>query len=90
MTLYCTDTYLDGQCGGKLLHNFTDYDSYGDLNTLATIRKKWKGYMLVATFNQHQEKEYLECCKTFTLLGQSKPIKNPNTDNKIFTAVFKA
>lgn len=90
MTIYCDDSNIRGQCGGRLLYDFSNVNYYGDRYTLAQILKEYKGYMLIATFNQHQEKAYLACCKTFTLLGQSTPIKNPNSGNYIFTAIFKA
>ena len=90
MTIYCYVTTMHGQCGGMLIHHFTSSDYFSDKSTLLQIRREYRGYMLIATFNQNQKNAYLACCKTFTLLGQSSPIKNPNTNSYIFTAIFKA
>lgn len=92
MTIYAEVDTVPSQCGGKIIHSFSNYpeDGFYTLRTLAQIKKIYRGLMLIATFNQLQREEYEACCKTFTWLGQSKPIRNPSTGNYIFTAVFKA
>lgn len=89
MTTWVRIGTLMGQCGGRVMHSFNHY-GYSDGFTLNGVKRTYKRYMLVATFNQYQRDYYEECCKVFTLLGQSTPIKNPSTSNFIFTAVFKA
>jgi hypothetical protein len=77
---------IPSQCGGIIIHSFNNYSDW----SLKGLKKAYGGRMLIATFNQIQEKAYEDCCKTFTWLGQSKPILNPNSGNMIFTVIFKA
>ena len=82
------------QCGGKLIYQFRCVPnrvlSSPARWSLQEVGRMYPGYMLIATFNHLQEEAYLACCETFTLIGQSTPIQNPNSRNKIFTAIFKA
>lgn len=49
----------------------------------------WSGCVVgVATFNQHQEKRYHELQQHYKIIGQSFPVKNPNSGNWIFAVVF--
>lgn len=89
MIVTCHVDSIPSQCGGKIIHDFRFYADEGRI-TFGKIKKSFRGKMLIATFNQNQKLYYDACCKTFTWLGQSEPILNKNTDNYIFTVVFKA
>lgn len=89
MTVYVYVKDVPSQCGGKIIAGFSPYSDYNYF-LLREVKHRYTNYMLIATFNQNQKAYYEECCKEFTLLGQSTPIKNPNTKNFIFTAIFKA
>lgn len=89
MSFYADVARCPSQCGGRTIHSFLNY-SDGDNDPLEYIKEIQKGKMLIATFNEYQRDAYEACCKEFTWLGQSKPIRNNSSGNYIFTAVFKA
>lgn len=90
MSVYFNVSSIDGQCGGRLIYGFRKWSDDGfDDYTFKTLTSHYLGKMIIATFNQRQKWAYDACCKNLTWLGQSKPIKNPNIGNYIFTAIFK-